>query len=363
MARSRRTSIGSVIDELYAHPYRFEFFQAVRLLWLIRGNAKPSYTKQVGQDGLPEEEPVCLRCVPSHGFPATEVTEINTDIIDSVPTLAVATMGLYGAMGVLPSHDTQRLIDNRRVNESEIAFLDIFNHRILSFFYQAWAKHSLPTNYQQSFQRFPNQDPNQGDLDLISTSLLSLAGVGIPSSRNRLGFADSLFAFFSGHFSRNPKCSSSLEQMLEAILATPVSVHHFIGQWLQLDEITRSELASPNRPFGQSAQLGSGFILGDRVWDIASKFRVTLGPLNYEQMLSYCPWNGKLERLFQFVRCYVGHQLEFDVQLEIEANQIPAMELSGKYALGANCWLIHTQPSINSKEATFERPYLNQDFN
>lgn len=354
MARPRRTTIGSVKDELYRHPYRFEFFQAVRLLWLIRLKEKgPSEAQDIGGHALPHRECVHLKGMLNHRFPAVEIGEIKDDAPGGVPVLSVAVMGLYGAMGVLPTHDTQRLIDARRDTKGEAAFLDLFNHRILSLFYRSWAKHSLPVNYEQSFQRFPDSDPNRSSLDVVTNSLLALAGAGLPGLQNRLEFADTTFAFFAGHFSRQPKAASSLAQMIRTVFEVPVMITHFVGQWLQLNEATRSEMASPHRIYGQNAQLGSGFILGDRVWDIGGKFRITLGPLDYQQMLSYCPWNEKLKRLFQLARSYVGPQLEFDIQLELYAAEIPLLQLEGSQALGANSWLLSARPTENSTEAIF----------
>jgi len=365
MARPRRTAIGSVKDELFRHPYRFEFFQAVRLLWLIRSQELgPSGAQNVGENASPQRECVHLKGILSHRFPAVEVGEIKDSAPAGVPELSVAVMGLYGAMGVLPTHDTQRLIDKRRDTNGEVAFLDLFNHRVLSLFYRAWAKHFLPVNYEQSFHRFPDRDSNKSNLDgsnldVVSNSLLALAGAGLPSLQNRLEFADTTFAFFAGHFSRQPKAASSLAQMIRVVFDVPVTITHFVGQWLQLNESTRSEMASPERIDGQNAQLGSGFILGDRVWDIGGKFRVTLGPLDYQQMLSYCPWNEKLKRLFQLTKAYVGPQLEFDIQLELHAAEIPPLQLGSLQALGTNSWLYSSRPTQNSRDATFRYPHSN----
>ncbi len=358
MARPRRTTIGSVKDELFRHPYRFEFFQAVRLLRLIRlKELGPGRAENIGENESPQRECVHLKGILSHQFPAVEVGEVKDNAPDGVPVLSVAVMGLYGAMGVLPSHDTQRLIDARREMHGEAAFLDLFNHRILSLFYRAWAKHFLPVNYEQSFHRFPNRDAATPKLDVVSNSLLALAGAGLPALQNRLEFADTTFAFFAGHFSRQPKAASSLAQMIHAVFQVPVMISHFVGQWLQLNESTRSEMATPERIYGQNAQLGSGFILGDRVWDIGGKFRVTLGPLDYQQMLSYCPWNEKLKRLCQLTKSYVGPQLEFDIQLELLAAEIPPLQLGSLQALGANSWLYSSRPTENSRDAVFCYPH------
>jgi type VI secretion system protein ImpH len=364
MARPRRTANGSLKDELYQHPHRFEFFQAVRLLRLLRMRERgEDAARDLGEDSAPLQECVHLKGDLSHRFPTGEVTSIEIDGKDGIPVLSVAAMGLYGAQGVLPLHDTQRLIDSRRDAKAETSFLDLFNHRILSLFYRAWAKHYLPLNYEQSFRQFPYDRNDYNKLDVVSSSLLSIAGGGLQSLRNRLDFADTNLIYFAAHFSRCPKSASSLAQMIRAIFEVPVRITHFIGQWLFLDENSRSEMPSPAMTIGQNAELGKGFILGDRVWDIGGKFRVTVGPLKYSEMLGLCPWEPSLRRLFQLVKSYVGQHLEFDVQLELEGSEIPSLELGGLHALGVNCWLVSNRPLHNSDDAIFRYVDVNRPTN
>jgi type VI secretion system protein ImpH len=58
----------SVIDWLFAEPWKFEFFQAVRLLELL-------YHKRVkpGEGFSPEDEVVRFRSLVTQVFPASEV--------------------------------------------------------------------------------------------------------------------------------------------------------------------------------------------------------------------------------------------------------------------------------------------------
>jgi len=358
MASPRRPATGSLKDELLSHPYRFEFFQAVRLLRIIRRQELGSgQAARVGEDAHPDDECVRLKCALTHQFPAVEVAELTWPADQGVPEMSVAVMGLYGPMGVLPLHDTQRMIDDRNTPSCERDFLDLFNHRILALFYRSWSKHFLPVNYEESFAPAAPLDTlslRREPKDVISYSFLALAGVGLSASQDQLALPDTALAFFAGHFSRQTKSASSLAQMIESLFQVQVQVRHFVGRWLHLDAVNRSEMATPDRLYGQNAELGRGFVLGDRVWDVGSQFRLILGPVNYDQMLSFCPWGDQLKRLAEFTRCYVGVHLEFDIQLELLADEIPTWELGGFHALGANVWLSSIPPTHNSLDAVFQ---------
>ena len=358
MARPRRKAARTLKGELLEHPQRFDFFQAVRLLRIIRSrDAKSACPNEIGGDSLPEQEYVFFKGEIGHQFPAAEIGEVRSNDLAGPTELTVKMMGLYGTAGVLPLHDSQRLINDRHQPGREKAFLDLFNHRAISLFYRAWAKSSIPLQYERTFGRCLDFDPEHScedfRLDDMSLSLLSLGGLGFKSLRGRLELADTVLAFFASHFSCQRKSASALSQMIHALFGVIAEIVQFVGQWLQLDEGNRSEMASPENKYGQNAQLGGGFVLGDRVWDVASKFRIVLGPLTYHQLLAFSPLGDRLKPLQQLIRTYVGPQFDFDVQLELLAAEIPGCDLSGQFAVGVNSWLCSRMPTENVFDAVY----------
>jgi len=60
------------------------------------------------------------------------------------PRLIVNFMGLTGNIGILPYAYTEYIIERIRAKDRTIeAFFDIFNHRMISLFYQAWRSIAL----------------------------------------------------------------------------------------------------------------------------------------------------------------------------------------------------------------------------
>ena len=402
MASSRRSAKHTVSQRLRSEPYRFSFVQAVHLLERI-GQAASPRRQSIGGNALPSQESVQLAASPTLSFPPTEISALKIDdpldaeklfgakpsstaivaeargnadsestdgdeqvdgrepvavnsseggrsAADGVrlpPKLIVGFMGLFGPSGVLPQHDTQRIINAGPRKNPERDFLDIFNHRILSYFYRASIKYRLPFAYEMAY-REANSNSH-----LSSRCLYSLAGMGTPGLQSRLIAKDEFAIEFCGLLRHQPKNGVSLRRMLSAYFGLPFQLYQFVGQWLTLTEDNRSLMPSGYVPLGQNCQLGSSFIVGDRVWDVSGKFRLRLGPLTKEQFESFLPGTRNLAELAQIVRWYVGNQFDFDIQLELLAEAVPEIQLdeSGNALLGFNSWLISDMPAENKLEA------------
>ena len=96
-AQSRRTST-SLREELVERGYRFDFFQAVRLLTRWFPDRQP-----VGRRSSPSQEVVRFKSHLSLGFPPSAIKQIRASKHDQRPIeMTVAFMGLAGIQGVLP---------------------------------------------------------------------------------------------------------------------------------------------------------------------------------------------------------------------------------------------------------------------
>src|ERR1043165_7020806 len=113
MATKSRGADASLRELLLFEPYRFSFFQAVRLLTRLHGEREP-----VGGDGPPSREVVRFRSHVSLGFPPSEIHDL-TEHPDGqgTPTMTVAFMGLTGTAGVLPRHYTEHLLERMKAKD------------------------------------------------------------------------------------------------------------------------------------------------------------------------------------------------------------------------------------------------------
>lgn len=371
MASPRRNAKHSIGRQLQEQPYRFTFVQAIGLIEKVR--RRLGSTKQpIGGDGPPTQEVLRIVGDAALSFPGAEVLELKNLSLagpatgqgpatgdgsenrdheagnEPAPVLTAALMGIYGSSGVLPYFDTQRIIDTGLRKNAEKDLLDLFNHRILSYFYRACIKYRVQFAYEAYLETASSSE------NLLTSMLWSIAGMATPGLQRRLSFPDELTAEFCQFLGVKSKNALSLSRMLQSYFGHTTMIQQFQGQWLTLSSDARSDMPTRKSPLGQNCQLGLNFIIGDRVWDVQSKFRVRLGPLLRHEFNALLPGSERLTRAAQLIRLYSGVQLDFDIQLELAAREVPECVLDGRSSrLGMNSWLITNPPLTNKDEAIF----------
>jgi type VI secretion system protein ImpH len=337
------------IAALVASAPRLEFFQLVRLL--ERGSrggagesddAGPEAHSMVGTDAMPAREAVRFAAAPSLSFAATQVQAIRKSSLDGQPLEVVVNfLGLIGPAGVLPRHYTANAIARvRDKDESLVRFLDLFQSRLLGLFYRSFARYQAAVAFEGR-QRRP---------DLLTLLMRSI--VGFDESGPRAGqlaaggAAEHDVLGFAGLYGHSLRPASALEQMLAAQLRLPVRIEQFSGQWLMMPPDQRSAL--PSRSIGSMRsgihnRLGANAVLGDRVWDVASRLGARIGPLSFEQYLQFVPSGAGLRRAGTLARLYV--RLEFDLLVRpvLKQESVPCWQLNSRaplpQLLGRTIWL------------------------
>jgi len=312
MAASGRTeNIGltdSLIEQILREdPCSFEFFQAVALLQRIRPTSQA-----VGRFSNPEDEAVHFRANSRLGFPASSIQEISWP--DSGPAqMAVNFMGLCGPAGVLPYCYSELVLERRQAKDGSLqSFLDIFNHRMISFLYRAWEKYRFPVTH------------SLGDEDQFTHHLLDLIGLGTPGLQGRQSVPDDALLHFAGLLAEQSRSASALEEILSDYFEVPVEVEQFIGGVYRLDPGTQCCLDDKE---SDSRKLGLGAVVGDEIWDQQSRVRVKLGPMTLAQYKEFLPDGSAYEPLGALTRFFCNAEFDFEAQLILKREEVPRCEI------------------------------------
>jgi type VI secretion system protein ImpH len=289
----------------------FEFFQAVALLQRLRFKDREA----VGQFSNPEDEVVHFRVNNTLAFPASQIQSLQ-DQKHGPPNMKVNFMGLTGPNGVLPYAYTEMILERLRAKDPAMeSFLDIFNHRMISFFYRAWEKYRFPATYYR------------GD-DVFTHHLLDLIGLGTPGLANRQSVPDTSLLHYAALVGAQARSAEALEEILNGYFEIPVEVEQFAGAWYRLDP---------------SERLGDGVVVGDEIWDQQSRVGIRIGPLSLEQYASFLPGGSAHEPLKALVKFFSNDELDFAVTLVLQREDVPKCEVGGEDAaaprLGWVSWL------------------------
>lgn len=359
-APQRRNATG-VIEQLLREPQQFSFFQAVRLLdrWMAasasdgQGLSKLNFRNSLSL-GFPASEIESLkvhrRASVVHGslLPGDEGTAApvsarpsaldllletaepespprhpsDIDSIDITP----AFMGLLGVNGTLPLFYTE-MLGQRELYQKDYAaraFMDVFSHRAVSLFYQAWRKHRLPIQYEADRQsRF---------LPLA----LSLAGIGQKGLRDRLGgergaVPDEALAYYAGTLQQRTLSVKQLQRVLQDYLGVPVRIDQFVGKWYPLPDEGKFFLGVAARQGGASGYLngvlGKSAMLGERVWQRDLRMRVVLGPLKHARFRRFLPGGKGADALKELLTMLSGVSLEYEINLQLAREDVQGCSL------------------------------------
>ncbi|MDR1383558.1 MAG: type VI secretion system baseplate subunit TssG [Planctomycetaceae bacterium] len=305
----------TLIEHFRKEPYRFDFWQSVKLLQnqTLPDNVSPDKTLSV--ETLPEiaavspdKERFRFASHISQHFPASDVQNfiennfvegdiegdkngINENEYDNKigkPVLSVNFLGLAGLHGPLPVPVTELILDRVKQGDTGLRdFLDIFNHRLISLFYRAME----PMRPGCGSQTHPAETEFADYLYAIAGLLTN--GLRKPEHARFLPHAI-LFA-------NRRKTASGLEKIISERFGVTAKVEEFQGRWLWVEERDRTKLGRANHQLSQNAMLGGRF------WNQSAGFVLRVKTLHT---------NKKRNEILNIFRFYVGDGLHCELQWE-----------------------------------------------
>lgn len=301
------------------NPHKFSFLSAVRFLE-CRFRNRP----RLGTARRPNEEPVRLGQDPHLHFAPATLASYEAGDADRPGRLSSYFFGLFGPDGPLPLHLTEHALDRVRHHKDQAfaRFVDIFHHRLASYFYRAWAAARPTVSYDR-----PEEDR-------FSDQVGALMGIGMDSFRDRDAMPDLAKLFYAGHLANTTRHADGLAAMLEGYFQEPVTIEEFVPEWLELPTDCRLSLGmSGGGVLGESATIGSS------IFQCQHKFRIVIGAMSLEAYQRMMPGGDSLRQLVAIVRNYIGDELDFDLRLILKRDEVPKIELGQAGALGWTSWL------------------------
>lgn len=326
-ARDRLT----LLRDLAQQPHAYGFYSAVRRLEC----AYPE-SPRVGTSRRLRDDPIRIGQDASLAFALATVASFDLPP-NAPPRLQVRFTGLTGPNGPLPLHITEFARDRLRNHGDRtlLRFLDTFHHRLFSMFYRAWAE-AQPT---VSLDR-PNQDP-------FGDRLASLAGYGGQATRSRDTVPDFSKRAHTGLLANSVRNAEGLARIVANFFRIPARVEQWQPHWMRLPPDAWTRIGAGR----ENARLGVTAVLGAKVWDCQSRYRIVIGPMALSDYERFLPGQPGLARLRDWVMNYSGHELSCEVQLLLRRVEVPPIRLGVAGQLGWTSWLGKRPPATHPDAA------------
>ena len=290
--------------------YEFEFAQAVRVL-----HAFSDKKIFVGSRDDPRQDPVIFRSYVSFAVSSSEIHKFEAL---PTPELTVTFTGIAGIQGPLSDMFNGILVERIKAKDFGFRdFLDIFNHRITTFWYKLYTK------------IYPGLLDTKLEETEIGQSLMDLGGVRFHTEGTKM-------APFGTLFWQRSSSAEGLREAISGYFNIPCRIKPFEGAWNIIEDAERSVLGK------KFHCLGFDTVLGRKSYDQAAGFRIILGPMDYQHFKDFLPSENKesgFEQLRSLVTAYFDTPPKYKVELILKQSEIPRTALSGSFALQRNTWL------------------------
>ena len=306
------------LGELATDPRRFGLFAALRAL----EQAFPEQPR-LGESRKASDDALRLGQAPHLTFAPSDVAKFERT--ERGANLEQHSFGLFGPNGALPLHLTEHAYTRRhhRDDATFVDFLNVFQHRLISLFYRAWANSE------------PAASLDRPDSDRFVAYIGALAGIGQPGSLERDCVPDYAKLCRAGLFAAQARSADGLELILLDYFGLPVQIRQFVAAWLEIPSEQLCRLGVSE----EHASLGAGATLGRASRQCQHKFEIVIGPVTLATFERFLPGRAALRELHALVRQYTNDEWTWQVRLLLRDVEIPGARLSQAGELGWTTWL------------------------
>lgn len=320
-------TLADAVAALDPNQHPIELFAALRLLQAVQpGRQRLGYSHVAEEDAVRIDQQLRLDFPPAE---VSAVAEPRGAATTERATITQTAVGLLGPNGALPyswsefafdlAHSTYR----SERDGSFVAFVNVVQRRQLAFLYRAWQDSVAIVGVDRPQASHP-----------VADRLRAQAGLALADSARRDSVPADFKMAFAAVLSRRVRSPQPLAAMLSHFFDAPVRIEEFVARWLDIPTAQRTRLGV------QFSVLGQDVVVGARVWDCATCFRIYVGPLNLERYRTFLPHGACYAQLADLMSLYVGVEYEWELVPVLESEQVPYSWVGNQgLLLGWSSWL------------------------
>jgi type VI secretion system protein ImpH len=314
MQTEKRQHAAVMIESMLAAPYRYQFAQLLNIL-----------VRMLRQQGIPYAQAFSqvlrFRNSLSLAFPASEIEGMQVEAADGGDTQRIhitpTFIGLLGASGTLPLHDTERAATKGSLgaDESWKPFIDLFSNRVIGLFYEGWGKYRVEHGLNTR---------DQDDLLPLLSALAGLRPTSFGPARPYTSLPAEVAGFYAGLLRTRPIAASTVERVLSEYFDVPVRLEEFVGAWDPIPAKMRSTLGVTD------PTVGFGAALGARTWRNDLRVRLHIGPLDEETAKAFLPNGRSHSALTEMVSLFAMPSVQYEIKLLLDKPCLKPLTLTTK---------------------------------
>jgi type VI secretion system protein ImpH len=245
-------------------------------------------------------------------FPPSDVGYAGVDPGLGV-TVRLPVMNLLGSSSPLPIGFSDHITRGRPDADMYADFLSIMQNRLHALWLDARRKNSLwglsaPLGRQ-------SRSPVAEKIFKFMTGL----------SIDKEGFFKFALSGFWPLANRARSAQGLKELLFAAWGGIPINIEENAGRWAAV---------SNARPIGGGARLGKNAALGTRIYDRTSKFRITVGPLDFQTYETFMPGGSNYRLVDEILAVYLNEPVICGFSVTCALRDLPRTRLGGGGALG-----------------------------
>lgn len=315
---------------------------------------------RTGKSKHPREEVARFRQIPHIHFAPSEVAHVSDSTLSQRDYHSEEIMcffsGLMGPNGPLPGvysdvilakakgvphpdmEELRRADSLYRQDTGPAAFIDLFNHRFLSFFYRAAISSDKAIDYDR---------PEESRFHSFIGGFL---GLGTSATQNQMQVPDTTALYFSGQYACPTRHKAGLCAIISDFTGFPTKIIENVAHWIQVPADCITTLGRGRK----SSQLGRTCMLGSRHLDRTMRFRLVVGPMPLNDYQQIKPNSVVMKALTSLVLLYCNREFICELNLILKKEEVPPCKLGGGVSLGFTTWLSSQQHEQDADHFRYE---------
>lgn len=308
MAMAHGQTTPDLADVLLADARNYDFFRLLEHLHGLHGDDLETL------DTLePEHQRVRLSSHAGLGFPASDVLMAERMPAHARSAYRVQTtfFGMHGADSPLPGYYLDRLAWEQGQGVGiRTAFLDFFNHRLLTLLHQAWRKYRYYVRFRQEAK------------DRFSRYVFALIGLNDAQLRGTTPLPWSRLLSYAGLIASPSRSPTIVSGVIAHCFDLPhVHIREFEQRYVHVPKEQQLSLGKHN------GELGDSFVIGSRVRTRHSKFTVVISGLSQQRFRDFLPSGIDHARLRKLIDFLLRDPAAWDLELGLRHEEVPPFNL------------------------------------